>query len=175
MKCIIDEIDRNLLAMNVNMKAYGLCIPVIKGTQVHPVRVEDDKQVAINDKYDVQWFHRLLNDTFNADEEFSFGASYKRRHLHGIRTVVILKKKMGFDFLDSFINQFPSMLRTSQILTEYKFVNLTEPGIVNNDQDVIYKTEFGPDGEQYEKHRIPYIIHALEFAVDYIKCPVVCS
>jgi len=143
-KAIIDEIDRQLLTLNVNMKAYGLCIPVVKGTQVHPVRVEDSKQVAIDDKWDV-------------------------------RTVVITKKKLGFDWIETFIRKIPQFLKCAEILTEYKFVNLTEPMQINPDQDAIYNAEFGPAGDQYEKHRIPYIIYALEYGADFIKCAVVCS
>ena len=175
MKAIIDEIDRQLLTLNVNMKAYGLCIPVVKGTQVHPVRVEDSKQVAIDDKWDVQYFHRLLPGTVTEDEEFSFGARYERRHVQMIRTVVITKKKLGFDWIETFIRKIPQFLKCAEILTEYKFVNLTEPMQINPDQDAIYNAEFGPAGDQYEKHRIPYIIYALEYGADFIKCAVVCS
>lgn len=175
MKAICDEIDRNILTLNVNIKAYGLCIPVTKGTQIQPVPVDSDKAVSINDRWDVQFFHRLLNDNIIADEEFSYGAKYKRRHAQIIRTVVIVKKKMGFDWIDCFVNKIPQFLRQSNILEQYEFVNLTEPMAENNDQDVIYKTEFGPDHEQYEKHRMSYIIYAFEYAADYIKCPVVCT
>lgn len=175
MKAICDEIDRNILTLDVNIKAYGLCIPVVKGAQVQPVPVDSDKAVSINDRWDVQYFHRLLTDTVIADEEFSYGGSYRRRHSQIVRTVVIIKKKMGFDWIDCFINKIPQFLKQAGILDEYMFVNLTEPMIEINDQDAIYKTEFGPDGEQYEKHRMSYIIYALEYAADYIKCIAVCS
>ena len=175
MKMICDEIDREILTLKYNIKSYGLCIPVVKGAQIQPVPVDSDKAVSINDRWDVQYFHRLLPGIVNEDEEFSFGARYERRHTQTIRTVVIVKKKLGFDWIDVFIRKIPQFLRSSDILAEYKFVNLTEPMQTNPNQDEIYKMEFGPDNEQYEKHRIPYIIYALEYGADYIKCPVVCT
>lgn len=174
MKEICDQIDCNILTLDVNMKSYGLCIPVVKGAQIQPVPVDSDKAVSINDRWDVQYFHRLMNDTITADEEFSFGGRYERRHSQILRTVVIVKKKMGFDWIDCFVNKIPQFLKQPNILTRYKFVNLTEPIAENNDQDAIYKLEFGPDHEQYEKHRMSYIIYAFEYAVDYIKCCAIC-
>lgn len=146
--------------VNVN----GICKLVLKNDQPHPVSVLDDKQVAPNDRYDGIIYHRILNDAITDDPDNSFGDTIEKRHAQQVRTVVIVKRQNGEGWIDQLINLIP---RNIDGIEDYKLVDIG--GIAKNtDQPVIFNTEFGENS--YEKHRIPYMIYALEYNIEYIRC-----
>lgn len=170
MKSILDEVDRQINATlnNQGVKAYGLCKQAIKSDQVHPVTWDEQKQVAVNDKYLCAYFHRLLDDILSEDiEEFAFGRSYKARHNHKVRTVVIVKhnkQQVQDDWIDKFIDAIPLQIT----IDGFKFINLSQDMNKIVDFDGVYKAEFGDD--EYEKRILPYYVYALEWTVDYMTC-----
>ncbi len=141
----------------------GICKLVIKTDQVHPVRILDDKQVIPNDKVVGVVYHRLLNDAITDDLDYSYGPIVAKRHAQQIRTVVMVKRERGENWIDELINLIPRNLD----MANFKLIDIG--GIAKNtDQPIIYTTELGESG--YEKHRMSYLIYALEYNIEYITC-----
>lgn len=166
MKAILDQIDKSILASlsDKSVKAYGLCIQVKKGASIQPITIESKIQAAVNDEWDLCYFHRLLNDEVDDNEEFQFGGSTPKMHHQKVRTFVAIKRKLTDEFIDRFINAIPEKL----VMEGYKVIDVADGVLENNDQDAVYIAEYGD--ADYEKHRIPYYIYALEYDVNYIKC-----
>lgn len=171
MKDICDKLDNILLAAlpNDGIRFFGLSQPVSKGDQTHPVTIQDDLQVSIDQKYDAICFHRLNGDaSFAEDEEESFGRDTGRVRVQPMRTFIAHKKEKGEEWIDTFLNNFPNSLDIqSNGVNVYDFVDL-ENGNLRTDQLAIYNQEFGDNS--YEKHVIPWNIYALDYDVQFIKC-----
>lgn len=163
---IIDNINADFTASSIcnGVHIHGICKLVLKGEQPHPVSVLDDKQVAPNDRYDGIIYHRLGNDAIVDAPDDSFGSVIEKQHSQLIRTVVIIERKKGEGWIDQLINLIPKMISD---LTNYKRVDIGNIA-KNTDQDAIFDTEFGESG--YEKHRMKYLIYALEYNIEYIRC-----
>lgn len=172
MKDIVDNLDETLLGLmpNDGIQFNGLCQQVIKGEQVHPVTIEDKKQVAINDNWDVITFHRLNGDaSFPEGKEQDFGRSTGRKRVQPMRMFIAHKVNKGEEWIDTFTNNFPLHLTisdTSGVLT-YEFVELTNLAL-GVDQVAIYQEEFGENS--YENHIQDWNIYALFYDVEFIKC-----
>jgi hypothetical protein len=163
---IIENINSTIEASSISkgVKTYGICKLVTKENQPHPVAIADDKQVAPNDRWEGIIYHRLLNDAITESEEHSFGSRTEKLHNQQIRTVVMIKRIKTENWIDDLINVLPRQING---LTDYRLVNI---GAItkNTDQDTIFNTEFGQSG--YEKHRMTYLIYALEYSIEYIRC-----
>lgn len=172
MKEICDNLDAILLGAlpSEGIRFFGLSQLVTKSDQPHPVTIEDNKQVSIDDKYNAICFHRLNGQSsFAESEEQDFGRSTGRKRVQPMRTVLAHKVTMGEEWLDIFLNEIPESLdvEDGSGLDLYEFVDIT--GIsVDTDQEGIYETEFGAGG--YEKHRIPWNIYAIEYNIEFIRC-----
>lgn len=163
---IIDYINEQFTGSTVfaGVHVNGICKLIVKGDQLHPVNILDDKQVAPNDRFDGIIYHRLLNDTITDSPDDSFGSVMEKQHAQIIRTVVLIDRKKGEGWIDLLVNLIPKMIDG---LTNYKRVDI---GTItkNTDQDAIFNTEFSESG--YEKHRAKYLIYALEYSLEYIRC-----
>lgn len=164
---IIDNINNafNASAVCKGVHVYGICKLVTKTDQPHPIDISDNKQISPDDKVEGQIYHRLLNDSPITDDlENSFGSKIQKRHSQQIRTVVLVKKLKGENWIDTLINLIP---RNIDGITNYKLIDIGSIS-KNTDQDAIFNTEFGNSG--YEKHRMTYLIYALEYNLEYIRC-----
>lgn len=172
MKDICDRLDAVLLNAfpNDGIKFAGLCQLVLKGNQPHPVTIEDNKQIAIDQKWDVLCYHRLNGKgDFLPDEEQDFGRSTGRTRVQPIRTIIAHKVEKGEEWIDYFLNGWPESISVTDAAGTniYDFVDIESMGL-DVDQEGIYTTEFG--GGDYEKHRIPWNIYAIEWNAEYIRC-----
>lgn len=172
MKEICDKLDEILLAAlpNEGIRFFGLCQPVLKNDQTHPVTIEDNKQVSLDDKYKAICFHRL-NGTADIpeSEEQDFGRSTGRKRSQPMRLFIAHKVIMGEEWIDTFWKEIPETLdvEDGSGLDIYEFVDITNLSLDTN-QVEIYNTEFGDNN--YEKHRIPWNIYAIEYNVEFIRC-----
>lgn len=172
MKEICDKLDSELLAAlpNEGIRFFGLSQLVTKSDQPHPVTIEDNKQVSIDDKYNAICYHRLNGTaSFGESEEQDFGRSTGRKRVQPMRTVVAHKVHLGEEWIDTFLNEIPESLDVEDGggLDLYEFVDITGLTLVV-DQEGIYAQEFGEGG--YEKHRIPWNIYAVEYNIEFIRC-----
>lgn len=163
---IIDYINARFNESSVckGVQIFAICKLVTKTDQPHPISIADDKQVAPSDRHEGQIYHRLLNDVAADDPDNSFGKVIQKRHAQQIRTVVMVKRLKGENWIDKLINLIP---RNIEGLTDYKLVDIGSVS-KNTDQDTIFKTEFGDSS--YEKHRMTHLIYALEYNIEYIRC-----
>lgn len=145
---------------------YGLCETVKKGAAIMPVTVDGRSQVAINDRYDVQWFHRILSSSSVPSEADSFGGKIAREHHVRVRTVFASKHKKG----EKIRYEFAYALPESIALDGYRKIDLDENLTMVEDQENVYNTEFGP--ADYEKHILSYNIVAMEYDIIFIPCGV---
>lgn len=165
---IIDHINDQFEASSVcnGVNINGICKLVVKGDQVHPVAISDDKQVAPNDRYAGIIYHRLGNDAITDAVDDSFGSVIEKQHAQQIRTVVLIERKKGEGWIDDLINLIPKYIDGLTGYNRADIGNITK----NVDQDAIFNTEFGEPGTGYEKHRMKYLIYALEYNIEYINC-----
>lgn len=172
MKEICDALDKYLIEgfPSDGIHFEGLCQLVNKGDQAHPVTIYDNKQVSIQGNWDVLCYHRVNGKAdFVESDEQDFGRSTGRKVVQPMRTVVAHKVKKGEEWIYDFLNGWPESLDVEDGggLDLYEFVDIIEMGL-DIDQEGIYNTEFG--GGDYEKHRIPWNIYAIEYNIQFIRC-----
>lgn len=163
---IIESLDTYMdgLFPDHGCKAYGLAELVKKGAGMSPVHVATRAQVAINDKYDVQWYHRIIDSGSVPSEEDSFGDKIAREQKVRIRTVFASKHKKGETIRYDFANALPESIE----LDGYRRIDLDENLNMIEDQEGVYTQEFG--NADYEKHILSWNIVAMEYDISFIKC-----
>jgi len=172
LKDICDQLDKVLIGEfpSDGIHFEGLCRLVTKSNQPHPVTVQDNKQVSIQDNWDILCYHRLNGQaSFEESDEQDFGRSTGRKMIQPVRTVIAHKIKKGEEWIYDFCNGWPESLdvEDGSGLDLYEFVDITSMAL-NVDQEGIYIQEFGESG--YEKHRIPWNIYAIEYNIEFIRC-----
>lgn len=162
---ILGKLDETMLGLfpNDGIQFNGLCDLLKKQDQVHPVTIDDRKQVSINDRWDVIHYHRLEGASFASGELQQFGRSTGRQLTQNIRTIVCAKAKKGEDWIYTFVQSIPESLT----LTNYEFIDINDINIII-DQEATYIAEFG--NNSYEKHIQTWNIYALEYGVEFLKC-----
>lgn len=165
---VIEALDTYMdgLFTDHGCKVYGLCETVKKGAAIMPVTVDDRKQVAIDDKYDVQWYHRILSSGSVPSEADSFGGKIAREHHVRVRTVFASKHKKG----EKIRYEFAYALPESIALDGYRKIDLDENLTMIEDQEAVYNSEFGV--ADYEKHILSWNIVAMEYDIVFIPCGV---
>ena len=167
MKDICDQIDLYILSKLdcPGIKFFGLAELATKANQPHPVTIPDREQIAINDRYDGIFYHRLLSSGLTQPEEEQRGNVSIAVFSSRMRSVLAFKvKKFAEEFIYDFNNAMPDLLTISG----YHSVDVTNNVGINAEQEAIYKTEFG--GGDYEKHILTWNIYAMEYNVEFIKC-----
>lgn len=170
MKDICNKLDAILLSSfpNDGIEFNGLCQLVTKTTQTHPATIPDNKQVSIDQKFDVVTYHRIINDAiFNENEEQDFGRSTGRTLVQPMIMVVASKAKKGEEWIYGFMQGFPESIETDGLSETYDFIDIKNMAL-EVDHEGIYNREFG-DGD-YEKHRIPWNLYAIRYDVTFQRC-----
>lgn len=167
MKDICDQIDLYIVDKLPcpGIKFSGLAELATKANQPHPVTVNDRQQVAINDRYDGIFYHRLLSSGSTQPDEWQRGNVSLSVFSSKLRSVLAFKvKKFAEEFIYDFVNAMPDSLQ----LTGYHLLDVTNNMTIIADQEAVYKTEFGSG--DYEKHILTWNIYAIEYNVEFIKC-----
>lgn len=167
MKDICEQIDNTIIA-NLDVSGinfYGLAELAKKANQPHPVTIGDRKQIAINDRYNGIFYHRLLSSALSQPENLQWGNKAWSLYKSRLRSVLVFRvNKFAEEFIYDFSNAMPDLLT----IEGYKSVDVTNDVTIIADQEAVYKTEFG-DGD-YEKHILTWNIYALEYGVEFLKC-----
>lgn len=165
---VIEALDEYMdgLFTDHGCKAHGLAELVKKGASQSPVHVDTRAQIAISDKYDVQWYHRILSSGSTPSEEDSFGDKVARSHRVRIRTVFASKHKKGETIRYDFANSLPESIEVEG----YRRIDLDENVNMIEDQEGLYNQEFG--AADYEKHILSWNIVAMEYDISFIRCKV---
>lgn len=165
MKLIMDQLDSDMLGLlpNEGIRFFGLAQLVTKDDQPNPVTIEDNKQIAINDRYEAIVYHRILNGSLAPAEDRQFGTKLGRKMIQNMRTIVAYKAGKGEEWIQTFCNNFPEEVNVSG----YDFIDIPDLSLIA-DQVAVYNAEFGINN--YEKHIQDWNIYALEYSVEFIKC-----
>jgi len=167
LKDICDQIDIYVKSKIdlPGIKLFGFAELATKANQPHPVTIPNREQIAINDKYDGIFYHRLISSGLSQPDELQRGNVSVSLFSSRMRTVLAYKvKKFAEEFIFDFNKAMPDLLSVDG----YHSVDVTNNVGINSDQEAIYKTEFG--GGDYEKHILTWNIYAIEYNVEFIKC-----
>jgi len=163
---IFTSINSRLSDCFSDLKAYNICHLVNDDSGIYPsTKRKNGEKVTPNDKFQIVIYHRLLNSEFEESEEFSFGRKKTFRSNQNIRTVLIFDLESETKPED-IANTIPDDLEISG----FEFVNISKNMSLNKDSNAVWEDEYG---ESYkDKYVKRYNIYALEYQIQYLKCPV---
>lgn len=166
---MIDHIDNGIKdCLGIDKKFYGLCkLSVDTESETYPYVIGSARKerVSVNDAYDVAVYHRILSGTANNDENFSWGRKQARRHNLSMRMVVILKSKMGEDYIDQIITALPDVI----VNPAFNIAELGDEVSKIVDHEGICSQEFGDAWrDKISVHK--FILYAIEYTLSYIPC-----
>lgn len=164
---ICEQIDQYIISKLPcpGIKFFGLAELATKTDQPHPVTINDRKQIAINDRYDGIFYHRLLSSGSSQPENLQWGNIPLNLYKSRMKSILAFKvNKLAEEFIYDFCNAMPDILA----VIGYKSVDVTNDITILADQESVYKTEFGKG--DYEKHILTWNIYAIEYIVEFIKC-----
>lgn len=167
MEKICNEIDKVILAAlpNAGLKAYGLCELIKKQNQPIPTTVDSTRKTAeIRSEFDGVFYHRLLSASLLQDEDMSFGDELSDRISARLRTVLAYKVHLGEDFIFDFGKVIPQKIE----LNGFKFIQRSAAMDLIADHEAVHDQEWG--ATDYERHRTPWNIFAIEYNVEFILC-----
>jgi hypothetical protein len=161
---LIDHIDEGI-AECTGGHAHGLCrlLKDDKG-EFYPARNEDNLKVTPEDKYDLMWYHRLLDSQPEASEQFSFGRSIAYQVAQRVRMVVVSDIKDGETVIDQIIHSLPDQI----VNVDYKSVLVGNSVSLIRDRAAVWEAEWG--NSYKDKYQLRYNIYAVEYSIEYIKC-----
>lgn len=167
---LIDYIDSKISAcIGSKVNSFGLCRQIIDDSAVYPVTVkEPSSNVTPSDKWKITIYHRLLEGSFADSEEFSFGRELLKRNSQNVRMVVFIDLSQGESVIDDIIDAIPTQIELDPDCN-YK-LSETGPNItLIRDRNGVWEQEFGQAYK--DKYQMRYNIYAVEYTIDYIKCP----
>lgn len=173
MRDIIDYIDAQLHECFPEARAFGIC-HLIEDDQAekYPSTLEEDAiKVSPNDKYEVLYYHRLLDSNAEPDEDLSFGRKKTVVNNQPIRTVIFVRmKEDDLSFIEDFINALPENFELEDSPSQYKKLNVSREVNLIRDSNAIWEDEYS---ESYkDKYQKVWNIYALEYNIQIAKCPV---
>lgn len=176
MRSIIDYIDERVHECIEEVQQYGLCHLIEDDNQEkYPSTLEENAdKVTPDDQYEFQYYHRLLNGNVEPSEDFSFGRTKSALTRQPVRTVIFCKIDCDdLTFIDDFINALPDSFELDESPQQYKKITLLKDINLIRDSPAIWEDEFS---EAYkDKFQKVFNIYALEYSIEYIKCPACVS
>jgi hypothetical protein len=165
---LIEYIDTQIDGCISDVKLYGLCHQLEDDNGIYPATVALEATAAFpDDNYNVVIYHRLLNGTPEPREDASFGRKVTTQTNQNLRTVILIKIDQDDQSkIDDIINALPD----SFDMTGYSFVNVSKQINLIRDRSAIWEDEYGDAYK--DKYQVRYHIYALEYELQYIKCPV---
>lgn len=163
---IFDDINNAINDCIVNAKLYGVCHLVEDTGSLYPsTKRRNGVMVTPDDKYLVTVYHRLLNADLGDNDDLSFGRKKKIVTSQNVRTVMIFNLETE-TLPEDIANAIPDKLK----LSGYDFVNISKEMNLNKDSNSIWEDEYGDSYK--DKYVKRYNIYALEYKIDYLKCPI---
>lgn len=173
MKDIIDYIDNQLHECFPDAQVFGICHLIEDdNAELYPSTLEEDAiKVTPDDRYEILFYHRLLDGSPEPDEDISFGRKKTIVNSQQVRTVIFIK--MGEDdlsFIDDFINALPETFELDESPVQYKKLNLSREINLIRDSNAIWEDEYS--SAYKDKYQKVWNIYALEYSIQVAKCPV---
>lgn len=172
MREILDHIDGLIHDCLPEIEQYGLChlIEDDNEDRYPSTLYEQSKKITPDDRFEFQYYHRLLNGNSSASEDLSFGRSQSVLVSQEIRTVIFARMKCdNLRFINDFINVIPDNIVLDESPTEYKKITVSKNINLIRDSNAIWEDEFSDSYK--DKYQKVWNIYALEFNIEYIKCP----
>lgn len=164
---LIDYIDEQISFCIDSVTFFGLCHLLTDDNGVYPATVgAEATKVTPNDNSPILIYHRLLNGQYEPREDLSFGRKITAQNNQRIRTVVFIDIGVDQSVIDDIINALPDMFE----IEGYKYLNVSSTVDLIRDRTAIWQEEFS---EAYRsRFQMRYHIYAIEYNLEYIKCPV---
>lgn len=127
-------------------------------------------QVSLDDKKQLVTWIRIVENSSQGNEiegnDWDFGLNNNSVQTTTLRMIVAHKIELGENLIYQIAHSFPDLLSVNgcQIVS----INRADLNI-DPDHENIYLTELGAG--QYERHRFPWNLYALDIPVDYILKP----
>lgn len=165
---LINYIDQQIDACAQDVKLYGLCHQLEDDNGLYPATVElEAVQAMPDDEYTITIYHRLLAGSYDPREDLSYGRTITSQNAQKVRTVILIKiAEDDQNKIDDIINSLPDSFEVDG----YRFVNVSKAISLIRDRSAIWEDEFGDAYK--DKYQALYHIYALEYDLQYIKCPV---
>ncbi len=165
---LLDYIDDQIASCIDGVNFYGLCHLVEDdNAKNYPATfVQDSEKVSPDDRYLITIYHRILDGNLDPREEVPFGRTVTVQNAQKIRTVVFIKMSESHSKIDDIVNALPDTFEVSG----YSFANVSKNIGLQRDQNAIWEDEFG--GAYQDKMIKEFYIYALEYDLQYVKCPV---
>lgn len=163
---IFDTVNSRLSDCFSDLKTYNICHLVNDDSGIYPsTKKKNGEKVTPSDKNQITIYHRLLNTEFEQSEEFSFGRKKSFVSNQNVRTVII------FDLeTETTPEDIANSIPDDMTLSGFEFVNLSKNMNLIKDSNSVWEDEYG---ESYkDKYVKRYNIYALEYQIEYLKCPV---
>lgn len=141
---------------------------------VYPATYPDDAgkhvKVTPDDRHHILVYHRLLDGDVEASETFSFGRTMSMQNNQKVRMVVLVHFSEGENIIDNIINAIPDEVLASDIENvDYKSILTSDAVTLIRDRDSIWTAEWG--NAYKDKYQMRYNIYAVEYSINYIRCP----
>jgi hypothetical protein len=164
---IIEYIDQQITGCVADVTSFGICHLVEDGESIYPSTLEEEaEKVSPSEEHTVTIYHRLLNGNPEPREDASFGRTITVQNNQRVRTVVFIEMSASLSLIDDIINALPDVFNISG----YSFVNVSKEIDLVRDSRAVWSDEYGDAAK--DKFQKRYNIYAIEYNVEYIKCPV---
>jgi hypothetical protein len=170
---IIAYIDAQLHECFPDAQAFGICHLIEDDNAENYPSTLEEKAIAVypNDKYEILYYHRLLDGSPEPDEDLSFGRKKTIVNSQAIRTVVFVRmKEDDLSFIEDFINALPETFELEESPVQYKKISLVREVNLIRDSNAIWEEEYSTSYK--DKYQKVWNIYALEYRIQVAKCPV---
>lgn len=120
--------------------------------------------ISLDDQYDLQYYHRMLNVSSDDNEQQDFNATKQpTQRTYNMVMTIIFKKNYDEDDLEDLLDLIPfdfTITGSAQVTLEL--------GVVNAIQDEIVESEFGEIPR--EDHTSNFNIYQLTYSIEEIIC-----
>ena len=163
-------------ATQFQTKFYGFCELIKKTTptETQPIPAtitgtHKREQVALNDKYDLMSWVRIVNAVDVIDDidgnDWAFGLDEGNTQRVNLRIVIAQKVELGENLIIDIARGMPSLFTISG----YKIISVNKGTIgIDFDHEAIYTTELG--NTAYERHRLTWNLYVINAGVEFIRC-----
>lgn len=165
---IIDYIDHQIKTCIGEARCIGLCHQIDNEEgNVYPTQFKRrSEMVTPDDRFNITIYHRLVDGDIAPREDVPFGRNVVPLTEQTIRTVVFVKMELGHDVILDIINSLPNRGE----IDGFKNMVISKEISLSRNQKEIWEDEYGNNYD--DKYIKLYLIYALEYNVQFVKCNV---
>jgi hypothetical protein len=170
---IINYIDCQLQGCFPEAHQKGIChlVEDDSSDRYPSTLFEEAEKVVPEDRHELTYYYRLLDGSPEPDEDLSFGRKKTIVNSQQVRVVMFIKMDCdSLTIVDDFINALPDTFELDTSPAEYKKLTINKEISLIRDSNAIWEDEYSDSYK--DKYQKVFNIYALEFSIEYIKCPV---